>query len=209
MKQLSKPEVKKYYLITDEEGNIIQEGSVNPDQVLSLSDAYTITYSNKRLDIISEIEDIIGPQSAFNDLITPEGDGFTWGDGPADSSFFVFATPSVSEPLSRALYKVVNPEGEGLYARVHQAPEGHVYDVLQFTLHDVVPIALGADPRPLAEALAITVEHGALKQEEVDKIVDAISTYAGQEVKLTDFIPDSWKQRQISKEEAIELGYQI
>lgn len=209
MKQLSKPEVKKYYVITNEEGNIIQEGSVNPDQVLSFSDSYTITYSDTRLDIISEIESIIGSQVAFNDMITPDGEGFVWGRGYLDDAFFVFATPSVSEPLSRALYKVVNPEGEGLYARVYPAPEGFEYDILEFRSRDIVPIAIGADPSVLADALAITVEHGALKQEEVDTIVGAVSAYAGQEIKLVDFIPASWKNKMTSKEGAIELGYSV
>jgi hypothetical protein len=59
----------------------------------------------------------------------------------------------------------------------------------------------------LADALAITVEDGALTQEEVDGIVGAISAYAGQEIKLVDFIPASWADKQITKAQAIEMGY--
>ena len=80
---------------------------------------------------------------------------------------------------------------------------------MEFRTEDVVPIALGADPTPLADALAITVEDGALTQEEVDNITGAISLYAGQEINLVDFIPASWADKQTDKEKAINLGYNL
>ena len=74
---------------------------------------------------------------------------------------------------------------------------------------EYVPIALGADPTPIQEALAITVTDGALTQEEVDGIVSAITSYAGQEVNLVDFIPASWADQQVDLETAILLGYNL
>lgn len=209
MKEISKPNTKQYYFITNADGQIVQEGIVNPNQVLSTPDSNTITYSDKRIDIIPDMEAILGSQVAFNDLVTPTEDGLAWGSGFVEESFFVFAAPSVAEPLSRALYSVVNPAGEGLYARVYDAPEGLGYSLLEFRTNDVVPIALGADPTPLADALAVTVEDGALTQEEVDTIVGAISAYAGQEIKLVDFIPASWADKRTTKQGAAELGYAI
>jgi hypothetical protein len=210
MKEISKPSVKQYYFIRNPEGDILQEGEVRPDQVLSTNDANTISYSDKRIDIIPDMEAVLGPQVAFNDLLTRAEDGtFSWGSGfEVFESFFVFADRTVAEPLSRALYEVVNPGQEGLYARVYDHPSGETeYSVLEFRRTDIVPIALGADTTPLADALAITVEDGALTQEEVDGIVGAISAYAGQEIKLVDFIPASWADKQITKAQAIEMGY--
>jgi len=210
MKEISKPSVKQYYFIKNPEGDILQEGVVRPDQVLSTNDANTISYSDKRIDIIPDMEAVLGPQVAFNDLLTRAEDGtFSWGSGfEVFESFFVFADKTVAEPLSRALYEVVNPGQEGLYARVYDHPSGETeYSVLEFRRTDIVPIALGADATPLADALAITVEDGVLTQEEVDGIVGAISAYAGQEIKLVDFIPESWADKQITKAQAIEMGY--
>jgi len=212
MKEISKPNTKQYYFIKTSEGTPFKEGVVNPKDVLSVPDSLELVYSDKRLDIIPDMEEVLGEQLALNDLLTiDEEAGAVWGRGNfnLDQTFFVFAAPSVAEPLSRALYKVVNPDGEGLYARVYDAPEGLEYSILEFRMNDVVPIALGADPTPLADALAITVEDGALTQEEVDTIVDAISAYAGQEIKLADFIPASWQDKRTTKEGAIELGYSV
>ena len=210
MKEINKPEVKKYYFIKNKRGEILEEGFVNPNQVLSTHDDNTIIYSDRRIDILPQMEDIIGKQGAFNDILTHDREGVSWGRGLApNNTFFVFAAPSVAEPLSRALYEVVNPGQEGLYARVYEHEDEDQYSILEFRETDIIPIALGANQTPLADALAITVEDGALTQEEVDGIVNAISTYAGQEVNLVDFIPASWADKQVNKREAIELGYDI
>ena len=212
MKEIIKPSVKQYYFVKNSDGDQLQERVVHPNQVLSTSDANTIFYSDKRIDIIPEVEAVIGPQVAFNDMLTLSEDGdFSWGSGfDILESFFVFADKSVAEPLSRGLYEVVNPGQDGLYARVYDHPDGETeYSVLEFRETDIVPIALNADATPLAEALAVTIEDGALTQEEVDGIVGAISTYAGQEIRLVAFIPASWQDKIISSEGAIGLGYNI
>ena len=212
MKEISKPEKKTYYYIKDPEGDTLQEGWVNPNQVLSTPDKNTIFYSDNKLDVIPHMEADLGAQTAFNDRLTldEETGVHSWGRGRKDvDTFFVFAMPSVAEPLSRALYSVVSPGQEGLYARVYAHEDPEQYSLMEFRKDDVVPIALGADPTPLADALAITVEDGALTQEEVDGIVGAISAYAGQEINLVDFIPASWADKQIDKESAINLGYNL
>ena len=212
MKEINRPGVKTYYFIEDPEGGIFQEGYLYGDQVLSTPDQNVIYYSDKRIDIIPDMEAHLGPQQAFNDLLTINQETLdcSWGRGFNEyDTFFVFAMPSVAEPLSRALYSVVNPGQEGLYARVYHHPDSEQYSLMEFRREDVVPIALGADPTPLADALAITVEDGALTQEEVDNITGAISLYAGQEINLVDFIPASWADKQTDKEKAINLGYNL
>lgn len=212
MKEISKPEKKTYYYIKNPAGDILQEGWVNPNQVLSTPDANTIYYSDKKIDIIPHMEVELGPQTAFNDQLTlhEETGVYSWGRGPSVfRTFFVFAMPSVAEPLSRALYSVVNPGQEGLYARVYHHPDPTQYCVMEFRQEDIVPIALGADPTPIQDALAITVTDGALTQQEVDDIVNAVTSYAGQEVNLVDFIPASWADQQVDLDTAILLGYNL
>ena len=212
MQEISKPEKKTYYYIKNPEGTVLQEGWVNPNQVLGTPDTNTVHYSDNKLDIIPHMEADLGPQTAFNDQLTldEETGVYSWGRGFMEfDTFFVFAMPSVAEPLSRALYSVVNPGQEGLYARVYHHPDPEQYSLMEFRSEDVIPIALGADPTPLADALAITVTDGALTQEEVDNITGAISLYAGQEINLVDFIPASWADKQTDKETAISLGYTL
>jgi len=215
MKEISKPEKKTYYYIKNPAGDILQEGWVNPNQVLSTPDANTIYYSDNKLDVIPHMEADLGAQTAFNDQLTldEETSTYSWGRGlkqKQDETFFVFADQSVAEPLSRAIYSVVNPGQDGMYARVYHHPSGEAkYSVMEFRKSDVVPIALGADGTPLGDALAITVEEGALTQQEVDNIVGAVSAYAGQEINLVDFIPASWADKQIDEQTAIDLGYNV
>lgn len=214
MKEIIKPGVKTYYFIKNPTGDILQEGWMNEDEVLSTPDANTIYYSDKRIDIIPEMELLLGPQPAFTDMLTVnmENGVYSWGRGFGSDdflTFYIFAMPSVAEPLSRALYGIVNPGQEGLYARVYHHEDPSQYSLMQFRQTDVVPISLGADPSLLADALAITVTDGALTQGEVDNIVGAISAYAGQEINLVDFIPASWADKQTDKETAITLGYNL
>ena len=212
MKEINKPGVKTYYFIKSPDGTNLQEGWIFGDQVLSTKDENTIYYSDKKINIIPDMESVVGQQVAFNDKLSQDNETgvYSWGRGFDDfDTFFVFAMPSVAEPLSRALYSVVNPGQEGLYARVYHHMNQQEYSLMEFRIDDVVPIALGADPTPLADALAITVTDGALTQEEVDNIVGAISAYAGQEINLVDFIPASWADKQVDRETAINSGYNV
>jgi len=200
---------KTYFFIRKKSDTVLQEIVVYPGQTLSTKDGNTVFYDTDRRAVIAQIESVLGPQVAFNDCITKRSAGvYNWGEGYS-STFFVFAMPSVAEPLSRALYSVVNPGQEGLYARVYHHPDPEQYSLMEFRDTDTIPIALGADPTPLADALAITVTDGALTQEEVDNITGAISLYAGQEINLVDFIPASWADKQTDKETAITLGYNL
>jgi len=213
MKEIKKPQNKTYYFIKSPVDNTLQEGWIDPEMVLSTPDYNIIHQDENRLNIIPAMEEELGSQTAFNDLLTVdiENGVYSWGRGFSEhETFFIFADQSVAEPLSRALYSVVNPGQDGMYARVYHHPNGEAeYSVMEFRKSDVVPIALGADGTSLGDALAITVEEGALTQQEVDNIVGAISAYAGQEINLVDFIPASWADKQIDEQTAIDLGYNV
>lgn len=203
---------KTYYFVVKPNNRKLSEGVLQPGQVHATKSENMVFHGPRRLDVLAEIESIIGPQVAFNDLLTKDkvSGGYTWGrDEQEDDTFLVFARPFVAEPLSRALYEVVNPGQTGMYARVYHHPDPTQYCIMEFRQEDIVPIALGADPTPIEDALAITVTDGVLTQQEVDNIVNAVTSYAGQEVNLVDFIPPSWADQRVDLETATLLGYNV
>lgn len=215
MQETTKSNKKQYYfakLVTEDMHKILF-GTIDPGQVLTMPDERELFVTDNLTALSDHIEQIYGYKTAFNDRLFPNQESvqFEWGRGDKeDETFFVYAAKSIAEPLSRALYSVVKPGQDGLYARVYDNTISQdVYSLLEFRRKDIVPIALGADPTPLANALAITVEDGALTQEEVDNIVGAISVYAGQEINLVDFIPASWADKQIDKQTALNMGYNV
>ena len=70
-----------------------------------------------------------------------------------------------------------------------------------------IPIALGAEPKPLQDVLQITVDDGALTVEELNGIVAAVQAMAGKVVNLIDFIPQSWQPFVMTREQAEQAGY--
>jgi hypothetical protein len=126
---------------------------------------------------------------------------------PEDNHLYIPAAPHIAERLSRALYSLVDPNGEGLFAGVIPHPLGLGYPLLQFRSTDIVPIAIGADPSQLAEVLQVTVDEAALTQEEADGIVYAVAAMAGQSVEVVNFIPESWQPHVMTREQAEQAGY--
>jgi len=153
---------------------------------------------------LAEHDLFVPPQPAYNyDLST---DTASW-VFPDDSHLYIPAAPHIAERLSRALYSLVVPGGDGLFAGVIPHPQGLGYPLLQFRSTDIVPIAIGADPSALDEVLQITVDEAALTQQEKDGIVAAVSAMAGQSVEIVDFIPPSWQPFVMTREQAEQAGY--
>lgn len=172
-------------------------------------------------NLMAEAEADLGPKEFYNHEvihapIIVEGtyQNIHWGIGE-EAPLLVYADPDVALNLSKALFSVIYPDAEGQYAQVFYHPsyvegaENNEYAVLAFKQTDTVPISLQADPSLLASALQITVDEGALTQEEVDNLVGAISLYAGQEINLADFIPESWQSKIVDFEEVKSQGYNI
>jgi len=144
------------------------------------------------------------PQPAYNYDLDTETASWVF---PEDGHIYVPASPAIAEPLSKALYSLIVPGGDGLYAGIIPHPTGKGYPLLQFRQTDVIPIALGADPQPLVDALQIAVDDGALTEQELNGIVGAVQAMAGQVVNLVDFIPASWQPFVINFEQAMAAGY--
>jgi hypothetical protein len=144
------------------------------------------------------------PQPAFNyDLNTQQA---RW-EFPPDNHLYIPAAPHIAERLSRALYSLIVPGGDGLYAGVIPHPSGQGYPLLQCRSTDIIPVAIGCDPEPLSDVLQITVDDAALTQAEKDGIVAAVQALAGQQVQLIDFIPPSWQPFVMTREQAEAAGY--
>lgn len=198
-----------FFIFSEEYGN--DYSVLNQGDTCTTAISNEIKFTTNKFIADSIAVSMIGEKPCYNSNITHCFDGLEWGEGDdPNATFFVYAASSVAEPLSRALFQIVFPgvdNRSGLYAKVHKGLGDQDYDLLEFRQQDVVPVDLAANPQLLEDALAITVEDGALTQQEVDTIVDAISTYAGQEINLVDFIPASWQDKIITKEQAIAQGY--
>jgi hypothetical protein len=206
MQESTKSNNHQFVTVIKDDGTIIQE-DLPAGMVIATAGSAQMTVSENKEEADAPVEAIIGQKSAFNDQVVEVDGAYEWGSD--DLTFLVKARRTVAEPLSRALYKIINPNGDGLYARVHHHPKPEEYSLLEFRRTDVVPISIAADPSVLADALAITVTDGALTQQEVDAIVNGVAAAAGQAVNLVDFIPESWRDMQMEKEQAISLGYDI
>lgn len=72
---------------------------------------------------------------------------------------------------------------------------------------ETVPIHIGATGEELAAVLQIFVNDAALTAEEANNIALAVSSVAGQEVRIVDFIPSGWSPYVLTHEQMIEGGW--
>lgn len=152
----------------------------------------------------ADIDAFVPPQPAYNYDLDTETARWVF---PEDNHLYIPAAPKIAEQLSRALYKLIDPRGDGLFAGVIPHPSGRAHSLLQCRQTDVIPIDLGADPQPLRDVLAITVEDGALTRQELEGIVGAVQMLAGQRVNLIDFVPASWQPFVMDFDQAKAAGY--
>lgn len=152
------------------------------------------------------LDAFVPPQPVYNYILDLETANWVF---PDDNHLYIPTASHLALPLSKALYKIIEPTKDGLYAGIISHQEDTQYMLLQCRNTDIIPISLEADTLPLIEALQPTVEDGAITQQELDGIVQAVSYYAGQVVKIQDFIPESWRPRIMDKQQAIDAGYLI
>lgn len=204
IQEIIKPENPTYWIIKDNNGNIIHAGVVNPNEVLSTAQPHLISYT-KEIDQIKDIEDLIGQkQPAFNYKFDEVNRSWEFKE---DSVIYLPVSITMSSELNEALYKCIDPSGTGNYAIEipHKSWPGYV--LYKLNKKDKVPVDLGVDPTPLQNALAIAVANSGITQDEADWIVSGVQSNAGQIVNLIDFIPTSWQPYILSEPQAIALRY--
>jgi hypothetical protein len=133
--------------------------------------------------------------------------GFELFDGQAGDYIYVPVDPRLIEGLTMGLGELATP-GRGLpYAPIIEHPYGQAWPVLQLRGEDVVPISLAANADPLVQVLTVFVENQGLTQEEMDGIVGAVGSQAGQVVRIADMIPPSWQPYIMDRATVEAAGY--
>jgi len=199
--ELAYPNQPTYWVCRDESGQVIRSGITQPNQVTITGQPVMVIGS--RAEQVTDISQFRGNPAAWN----YEWNGEEW-QFAGDNVFYIPAAPHIAEPLSRALFALLYGTQDGLYCGIIPHPTDPTqYPLLQCRSVDVVPLALDADPTPLAEVLQTTVDEGALLQAEADAIVAAVQEQAGQTVNLIDFIPASWQAFVMDRAAAEAAGY--
>lgn len=152
-----------------------------------------------------DIDAFVPPQPVYNfDLNTNTA---KWEFSLDTSVIYMLVAADLAVPLSQQLFALINPGETGMYAGV--VPHATRTDVvfLQLRTDDVVPVDLGANPAPLASMLAVYVQLGLLTQAELDGLVSGISAAAGTVISVQSFIPASWQQYVLTRQQALDLGW--
>jgi len=125
---------------------------------------------------------------------------------------YVLAAPQHAEQLSRSIMRLLRPahlRGEGwtdLYCAVLTHPTSG-QKALALPDEETVPIHVEADGAELTALLAVFVADGALTQPESDGIVAAVQANAGRTVRVADFIPASWAEWTLTREQMVAGGW--
>lgn len=203
MPEISKPAQTTYWIAKDADGNIVHVGIVEPNQVVTTPQATLVGYTD-RISHIEDIESFAGPQPAYNyDYDEIEK---IWKFLPVEVIYMPVAS-GLSSLLNNALYQCIKPGGTGQYAVEIPHKSWPNYVLFKLNRKDTVPIALGVDPTPLQNALALAVSGGGITQEEADQIVAEVQASAGNTIDIIDFVPDSWLPYVMTERDAIRLGY--
>ena len=81
------------------------------------------------------------------------------------------------------------------------------YVALELPESETVPLHIEADGVELHQILDVFVADGAITQAEADGIVAAIQAYAGQYVRIKDFLPPSWDNNVFTVEQMQQQGW--
>ena len=125
---------------------------------------------------------------------------------------YVLASPEHAEQLSRSLMRLLRPshlrgdDWTDLYCGVVRHPTNG-QAALELPESEQVPIHLEADGAELAALLAAFVADEALTQAEADGIAAAVQAHAGQWVRIADFIPPSWSEWVLTREQMDAAGW--
>lgn len=151
-----------------------------------------------------DIDAFVPPQPVYNYQLN---DKARWEFAEDVDTRYVPIAKEAAYPLSKALYSLIDKDKEGMYCGIFPHPTRDDVVTLQLRTTDIVPIGLGADPKPLEAILKPFVALQMLTQEELDGIIKLIRDNAGKEVLTTSLIPDSWQQYVMTKPQAMAAGW--
>jgi len=125
---------------------------------------------------------------------------------------YVLVNPAHAENLNRSIMRLLRPEHlrsgytTDLYCAMHTHPETG-YMALDLPDTETVPIHIESSGAELVSMLQVFVDDGALTQEEMDGIVTALAGLGGEQVRILDFIPASWQDFVLTKEQMDADGW--
>lgn len=126
---------------------------------------------------------------------------------------YVLISPTTAEQFNRGLCRLLRPEHlrdehyvTDFYCTMLTHPSGG-WMALDLPDVETVPLHLEATGEELAAVLDIFVQDGALTKQEADGLVNAVQIYAGQEVRIADFIPANWSAHVLTREEMEAAGW--
>lgn len=128
-------------------------------------------------------------------------------------TIFVPVHNDAAAELNRQLYKLTQPDGvrdpnnvSEFYCGMYVHPQ-IPFTVLELPEEETIPIHLAADPSGLVAVLQPFVAQQQITQEELDGIVAAVQSLAGQRFAPSSMIPSSWQQYVLTREQAVAAGY--
>jgi len=127
---------------------------------------------------------------------------------------FVIINPELIDPFNRAIMRLLRPEHlrdadyvTDFYCGTVSHPDGETWPLLDLPDTEQVPIHIEAEGLELKQLLDIFVLENGITQEEADGIKAAIGAVRGQQVRVADFIPESWQPYVLTREQAIAGGW--
>lgn len=118
-----------------------------------------------------------------------------------------------SREFSRGLARLMRPshlrnpaDVTDFYCEVISHPSNG-WDALVLPETETVPVHLEADGSELLAVLSVFVDKGTLTQADADAIAGAVGSLRGQEVRIADFIPESWSQAVMTQAQAEADGW--
>ena len=125
---------------------------------------------------------------------------------------YVLVNPAHAEQLNRSIMRLLRPEHlrddtfTDLYCPMVTHPDTG-YMALNLPDTQTAPIHIESRGEELAAMLQIFVDDEALTQAEMDGIVATLTGLGGQEVRILDFIPASWQEFVLTREQMEADGW--
>ena len=125
---------------------------------------------------------------------------------------YVVVKAEHAEQLNRSIMRLLRPshlrgnDWTDLYCAMITHPTlGYI--ALCLPESETVPLHIEADGAELHQILDVFVADSAITQAEADGIVAAIQAYAGQHVRIKDFLPLSWSNNVFTREQMESQGW--
>lgn len=126
---------------------------------------------------------------------------------------YVMIRPGQAAEFSRGLARLMRPSHlrdasyvTDFYCPILEHPSNG-WAALVLPEVETVPIHLEADGSELASILSVFVVDGSITEVEAQGIGQAVIAMRGQQVRIADFVPQSWAQAVLTQEQAEAAGW--